>query len=824
MDPASAFGLAASIVQTLTFASDLISKGRQLYHSAQRSLVENEELEAITRTLQSHSRRIAIQSTDAPMGRDEIGQDLSKLCDGVRDLCKQLIATIESLKKPDSATRWDSFRQALQSVWKEQDIADLAQRLERYRRQIDSIVLAGLKDQLEMLVRDSRSRDERLEQTLSKIMTSLKPGSEWQAELLRTAQRSMNANTVDNTTYLDLVSASLSEGAKKEREKLMQRRTLESLRFADMRDRYERIPEAHQKTFEWIFRGASHSAHDDEEQPWTSFNEWLSSDKSLYWVTGKPGAGKSTLMKFLSDNHRLLSRLEAWKASYCIYTGSFFFWNSGTSMQMSKNGLLQSLLHQTVSQFPQEIPKLFPDRWGYQGLFGYDSRPWTWSELSRAFTEMVSDENKSFFFLIDGLDEFDGDCGELTNYLLGVLSQRSNVKVCVTSRPWLVFEDAFKLKPSLRVEDLTKSDIRLFASEKLAENPMFAQLQNFDENSASALVEEVSQKASGVFLWVSLVVKSLLDGLRDGDTVANLQSRLLELPAGLGALFRKLLGDLEPSYFEQAARIFQTVRASHLPSKSIDVGEYKDIQLRHGGGDARSPLRLLSLSFINEDPLEALSDTTTGAMNAEEQAYRAEVMRRQLQSRCKGLLEAPDFNKSGSETKVEYLHRTVKDFLEEDGSSELMTTNLGDFDVHIVLCASLIRHAKAIRPDENNMTGMETLSDLLREFLTQCHWLERLGRGDYVPYLEEMDKTALAILGGPADDEPPPYSSDTEWVFSFPHWTRRVDPYVGRKAARVWCLFDYTVVRSLTQYVKRKLADGYNTALKTWLTFWVLGL
>ncbi|KAF6827771.1 hypothetical protein CPLU01_08885 [Colletotrichum plurivorum] len=605
MDPASAFGLAASIVQTLTFASDLISKGRQLYHSAQRSLVANDELEAITRTLLSHSRRIAFQSTDAPMGRDRIGQELSKLCD-------------------------------------------------------------GLKYQLEMLIRDSRSRDERFEQTLSKIMTSLKPGSEWQSELLRTAQRSMNANTVDNTIYLVLVSASLSEGAKREREKLMQRRTLESLRFADMRDRYERIPEAHQKTFEWIFRGASHSAYNDEEQPWTSFNEWLSSDKSLYWVTGKPGAGKSTLMKFLSDNHRLLSRLEAWK-----------------------------------------------------------------------------------------------------------------------------------------------SDIRLFASEKLAENPMFSQLQNLDENSANALVEEVSQKASGVFLWVTLVVKSLLDGLRDGDTVANLQSRLLELPRGLEALFRKLLGDLEPSYFEQAARIFQTVRASHLPSKSIDVGEYKDIELRHGGGDARSPLRLLSLSFIDEDPLKALSDITTGAMNAEEQNYRAEVMRRQIQSRCKGLLEAPDFNKSGSETKVEYLHRTVKDFLEEDGSSDLMTTNLGDFDVHIVLCASLIRHAKAIRPDEDNMTGMEAFSDLLREFLTQCHWLERLGRGDYVPYLEEMDKTALAILGGPGDDEPPPYSSDTEWVFSFPHWTRRVDPYVGRKAARVWCLFDYTVVRSLTLYVKRQLANGY---------------
>ncbi|KAK2760510.1 hypothetical protein CKAH01_16470 [Colletotrichum kahawae] len=809
MDPASAFGLAASIVQTITFTSDLISKTRHLHHSAQRGLVENEELASIARTLQSLSRRITIQVVGAPMGKDDVGKDLSTVCNGVRDLCKNLTVTIEALQKPDSATRWDSFRQALRSVWKEQDIADLAQRLERYRRQIDSILLASMKEQLETLTKDTSNRNQQIEQNLNKILAIVEPKSKWQAELFQTARRSLDSGPSDGLAYLDLVSASLSAGAKEERDKLMQRRTLESLKFADIRDRYERIPVAHRKTFEWIFSEPSTSSTEGKSPPWDSFNDWLTSDEYLYWVTGKPGSGKSTLMKFLSDDTRLQPRLESWQQDVPVHTASFFFWNSGTMMQMSREGFLQSLLHQTIRHFPQDIPRLFPERWEYQELFGYDSRPWSWSELSQGFTEMLSDKTKAFFFLVDGLDELDGDCSEMTSYLLRAFSQAPHIKACVSSRPWLVFEDSFQRKPSLKMEDFTKADITLFATEKLTENIMFAKLQRLDEKSARPLIDEVSEKASGVFLWVTLVVKSLLDGLRDGDKLEDLRARLQELPPDLQSLFKKLLEDLEPLYFQQSSRIFQTVRASHLPRASIAVGEYKSIDVKGDSREAWSSLRLLSLSFIDEDPEEALLNDSQGTMGPDEQGYRAEVMRRQLQSRCKGLLEVPTFSTTGPESKVEYLHRTVKDFLEEGGGAEFMTAE-DSFDPHVVLCAALIRHAKATRPNEDDMTGMESLADILREFTTQCHWLERQNQDVYVPYLKEMNKVAEAILGGPGGDKPPPDSSQTDWVFSFPHWTRRVDPYVGRKAARVWCLFDYAVVRSLSQYVRRQLATGYS--------------
>lgn len=499
-------------------------------------------------------------------------------------------------------------------------------------------------------------------------------------------------------------------------------------------------------------------------------------------------------MKFLSNNSRLRSRLKVWRGDIPLYTGRFFFWNSGTTMQMSKFGLLRSLLYQTVSKFPNEIPNLFATRWQYQELFGHDDRPWSWSELSQAFSKLVSDQKKSFFFLIDGLDEFGGDCDELVSYLLQALRLGSNLKLCVASRPWLVFEDAFKLQPSLRVEHLTIADVRLFTSERLTANTMFARLQSLDPKSANVLIEDVTQKASGVFLWVALVVKSLLEGLRDGDSFGDLQTRLLQLPPDLEALFKKIVADLEPDYFEQASHIFQAARAAQLPWKVMQNTPMLGFNLFKRD---IPHLTLLSISFIDEDVQQALNTKYTYASNTDEQIFRAERMRRRLHSRCKGLLDVPSFDKHGPEARVEYLHRTVKDFLEENGTRGFLTLNV--FDAHLALCAAFLRHAKLLDPTTLAKETVESVlvAHLLKEFLIQCHWLEKQGRGDYVPFLEEMDRVAEAIYKLA-------YSSQ-------PHWTKSIYLItVITDETLISSLFDYAVVLSLTHYVKKRLADGFS--------------
>ncbi|KAH6876597.1 hypothetical protein B0T10DRAFT_497781 [Thelonectria olida] len=795
MDPVSAIGLASSLVQLVTFTGDLLSKTRAIYHSADGSLQEHGELEAITRALESQNRRIAVQSSSLRLGSLETTKDLLTLCDGVRDLTRELTKKIDALKAHDSGSKWDSLRLALKSVWEEKDITDLVRRLERYRQQIDSILLASLQERLNIFTATSKDRNAKIEQNFSRIIESLRPGSEWHRQLIDTARQGLKEQKLLSTTQLKDFSASLSAGAEHDREKFLKLRMLESLKFSDMKDRYERISEAHKSTFDWIF----HEADDAEDGGghWDNFSNWLMSNKPLYWITGKPGSGKSTLMKYLSDDRRLRSQLRVWKGDNPLSMGKFFFWNSGTALQMSGVGLLQSLLYQAVSDWPDEVPNLFPDRWQYQHYFGYDSRPWSWSEVSSGFKNLVADQRKYFFFLIDGLDEFDGDCAELADLLLRTTSSTPNVKLCLASRPWLVFEDAFRQRPSLRVEDLTLKDIRIFASDKLSENRMFEELRAHDPDNAQKLIEEVTARSSGVFLWVRLVVKSLLEGLRDGDTMDDLSARLYLIPKDLEDLFQKILGDLDATYFEQASQIFQTVGASLVSWQEIN-SRSKGEETLELNKDGSSPLTLLTLSFIGEDVDRALSAKYGSPMDWDQQCYQAERMRRRLSSRCKGLVEAPTYADSGPNTTVQYLHRTVKDFFQEDRMKRFLLAGTKDtFNPHVALCSALVRHTKAINPKEDDERSMKMFSRLIGQFMVHCHWLEARRNPSYVSFLEEMDKTTEAIF----DDE------DAHLYTDLPHWTQRVDPSVST-SSRVHSVLDYAVARSLTHYVRAQQAAG----------------
>lgn len=64
---------------------------------------------------------------------------------------------------------------------------------------------------------------------------------------------------------------------------------------------------------------------------------------------------------------------------------------------------------------------------------------------------------------IAGLDEFDGSPQDLVDFVLSLKkASPDTIKLCVASRPWLVFEESFSGMPWLRMEDLTRSDIQLY--------------------------------------------------------------------------------------------------------------------------------------------------------------------------------------------------------------------------------------------------------------------------------------------------------------------------------------------------------------------------
>jgi len=167
------------------------------------------------------------------------------------------------------------------------------------------------------------------------------------------------------------------------------------------------------------------------------------------------------------------------------------------------------------------------------------------------------------------------------------------------------------------LQHLTAHDIRCYVHTKFHEHPGFLELEKGNSKLATQLYDDITEKASGVFLWVRLAVQSLLRGIADGDRVVDLMKRLEDLPEDLEMLFRKILNSVDPAYRVNSAQLFQIHRTA----------------CKHING-----INLLRFSYA-DDPDQALWEDEQRPLSREEYVYRVKSMYRRLDSRTKGLLE-----------------------------------------------------------------------------------------------------------------------------------------------------------------------------------------
>lgn len=76
-------------------------------------------------------------------------------------------------------------------------------------------------------------------------------------------------------------------------------RILTKLWFRRIDDRRENITTAHSNTLQWALYPKG------EDFPWHDLSAWLRSGSGIYWISGKAGSGKSTLMKHLYLENRV---------------------------------------------------------------------------------------------------------------------------------------------------------------------------------------------------------------------------------------------------------------------------------------------------------------------------------------------------------------------------------------------------------------------------------------------------------------------------------------------------------------------------------------
>ncbi|KAF9761854.1 hypothetical protein IL306_003662 [Fusarium sp. DS 682] len=516
--------------------------------------------------------------------------------------------------------------------------------------------------------------------------------------------------------------------ARRRAEKIGKRMILDSLTFSTMERRFEAVPDAHKRTFEWIF-DQSHNPRIN----WHNFSQWTASSNGLYWINGKAGSGKSTLMKFILLDQRTRKYLESWAGSDQLIISHHFFWRKGSEYQRSIPGLLRALLVQTFRQKPEllevvlggqleSLVEVLADHLylTQESLEDGSELPmlpnmrdklqhWSMTDLTEALRNLTRKNigNTRFFFLVDGLDEFDGDHLEVVQ-LLREISLSDRIKICVSSRPLPIFQKTLGQDPRLRLQDLTEDDIYLVVEEKLLKHPYMAPVIERSLGRAILIAKKIIYKASGVFLWVHLVIKSLVNGLINNDSITDLEHRLDILPPDLEDLYWHMLRNIDPLYRPQ-------------------TGIMCRICLQ-----AQQPVRALSLSFAEEVVHDKRIAVRATRRDIPESEYKQRIsdLTIRLQSVCAGLLET-------QVDHVVFLHRTVGDFFAKPEVKQLLDEFMSGSQSHPDM---LLLHASILELKWTSSSSSDLFWDIVEGALCAATRADLQGQDLDLDLMHEFDQ------------------------------------------------------------------------------------
>ncbi|KAI0455159.1 hypothetical protein F5B21DRAFT_473095 [Xylaria acuta] len=437
----------------------------------------------------------------------------------------------------------------------------------------------------------------------------------------QSTNESLETSNPANRPSLDLDTGreNITEDETEEEKKLDH--LIASLRTPDTDRRLREVEKRFENTFDWIY--------DLEE---TRFSHWLQSGTGLFWINGKPGSGKSTLMKFIYQDRRTHELLNDWKKGKMI-RAAFFFHHRGNTLQKSFAGLLRSILSQIASECRDLGRLLLP--------FYKPKEDWSLIDLQGSFHKIVFQNEIPLHLclFLDALDEYDGPLKFLCEFLKDLEaiqpSKTKTVKLCFSSRPWDIFMTTFQNTPGFDIQKFTQADIRDYC---------LGSIRDESADVLEELVPVIISRANGVFLWVKLVIKDLADATKRAQlSKKNLEEHLHALPTELDEYYAEIIKRISYTNRWKAYAMLEVV------VRSTEVLDPEKFRIAVVCSDARTFQEA-------ERAWKALDEPSYTDVD---HSYLAIEQSREY---CGGMVEVV---KSQGGSYVQVLHQTVEDFVKD---------------------------------------------------------------------------------------------------------------------------------------------------------------
>ncbi|RKK76731.1 hypothetical protein BFJ69_g6680 [Fusarium oxysporum] len=399
---------------------------------------------------------------------------------------------------------------------------------------------------------------------------------------------------------------------------------LKSLDFEQIDARKLIIKAAHSKTCRWFLKHPDYLSWIDRQQ--------TSQHNGFLWIRGKPGAGKSTIMKFIYLESKKNDR------KHQSLTTSFFFNARGEVLEKTVSGMYRSLLLQLFHGFPDlecvlDDPDLLPrNQRGCPPLN-------VLKDLLGATVAKLG--QRSFRCFIDALDECDEQqVMDLVEYFEELAEQCTedniNLRICFSSRHYPYIDIRFGIRIILEEQIGHGSDL---------ENYIKTHLRIKDRSILAELQQKMLEKAAGVFLWVVLVVDILNKENRRGRLA--MKRRLEQVPSGLSDLFKDLLKRDTTNMEELQLSLFWIL---------LSVRPLKPEEYYH--------------AIWSGLHLEGLADLDMPDADTEDSK---DCFARCVISSSKGLAEITKVK----HPRVQFIHESVRDFLVKDKGLHKLWPELG---------------------------------------------------------------------------------------------------------------------------------------------------
>ncbi|KAM7212513.1 hypothetical protein V8F06_012094 [Rhypophila decipiens] len=710
MDPVSTLAFSCNILDLVERGHTCCRTFKELYKAAdglskQRTAILEaiESMQSVIDDLRSTRLSLPRSRTE----KDKVDQSLLLVASRCEDLASDLAAAIEHCRVKKTGSLLSTAKAAVRALLTQDDIAKIELALQQRGETLHMLLLtcthrdvAFLLDQIKATEIHHETRHSQVMQKLRQLDSQMGPAGFLQ-------------NGFKDAPMVRKNITEASELAKETQPMLNRQLILSSLKFLGNDMRMEEVHEAADETFGWILEVAADTSLGDPDE--IKFAKWLKNGLGVFHVTGKPGSGKSTLMKYIVDDPRTSGLLAHWAGVKKLVISKFFLWRLGSREQKNFRGLTKGLLYSAVHSAPELIEFLFPQYWDPPGVISKSARmrvefDITDRDVTNAFSRLVGGmpeiaDRFQICFFIDGLDEFDEHQGVSflqlrRNILQWTSALPESLKICVTSRQWPVFEGmASSESHKMSLHDLTQNDISKLVTNTLNNHENFQRLQTTDPIGCQMLINEVVNDAEGVFLWVTLILRSLEDGLSNNDPLSLLQSRVATTPQQLNEFFETIINSIDTEHRRSAYLLFAIVMRMtgsliSSPDRSPELRQF-DLTLTANWTPENLPISYLSLlgaSFLfwaldGNQPLDAT--TRPGTKKCEEEmAEKLKVAAVQVRGRCKGLVAVDKMN------AVKFIHRTIPEYLQQYLGTRAQDHGISDGMIGQMLLWTLLAEVK----------------------------------------------------------------------------------------------------------------------------------